>query len=83
MAIKRNIVEEKVEPVVVEEKPKTTTYVVNALLNFRAKPDGEILSTLKKGTEIEVETNGKLGKWAKTTVDGQTGYVMTQFISIK
>ncbi|MBO4703977.1 MAG: SH3 domain-containing protein [Bacilli bacterium] len=82
MAIKRNIVEEKVvEPVVVEEKPKTTTYVVNALLNFRAKPDGEILSTLKKGTEIEVE--GKPGKWARATVDGQTGYVMTQFISVK
>ena len=81
MAIKRNIVEGKVEPVVVEEKPKTTTYVVNALLNFRAKPDGEILSTLKKGTEIDVE--GKPGKWARTTIDGQTGYVMTQFISVK
>ena len=80
MAIKRNLAEKNIEEVIVA-KPKTITYIVNDLLNFRAKPEGKVLNTLAKGTEIEVESinNG----WAKTTVNGQLGYVMEQFISIK
>lgn len=98
MAIKRKLEETKTEEPVVEKKteepvvekkakepvvkkPKNIIYTVNTLLNFRTKPNDKVLFTLTKGTEIEVESvdNG----WAKAKVNGQTGYVMEKFISIK
>lgn len=55
--------------------------VVTKRLNFREKPslEAEILAILEKGTRVEYSKT-KDKNWYKITIDGNTGYAMSEFI---
>lgn len=54
---------------------------VKALLNLRKEPslEGEILTTMPKGTVIEYSAS-KNKEWVKVTYKDFTGYAMVKFI---
>lgn len=65
-----------------EEKPVIKSFgVVTKRLNFREKPslEAEVLAILEKGTRVEYSKT-KDKNWYKLTIDGTTGYAMSEFI---
>lgn len=59
----------------------TTCYVNTNTrgLNLRAEPNGTILGSYPRGTAVTV--TGTSGTWSKVTVNGQTGYMSSQWLS--
>ena len=59
----------------------TQTGTVNAsLLNLRSSPDGDVLTQLERGTQVEVL--GTNGDWLNVNAAGQTGFVKASFIKL-
>lgn len=51
-------------------------------LNFREKPDGKVLATLKKGTKLEVKRlRSSDGKWINVIYNGTDGWVVSEYLS--
>jgi len=48
-------------------------------LNLRNAPNGDILGSYPRGTTVTVHSTE--GGWSKVTVDGQTGYMSSQWLS--
>ncbi|MGN0996561.1 MAG: SH3 domain-containing protein [Candidatus Ventricola sp.] len=48
-------------------------------LNLRAEPNGTILGSYPRGTQVTVLSTE--GGWSKVKVDGQTGYMASQWLS--
>lgn len=49
-------------------------------VRMRQKPDGKVLANIPFGTEVEVLDNQ--GEWMKISFDGQTGWMMSEFLSL-
>lgn len=50
-------------------------------LNFREKPDGKILTTLKKGTKLEVKrVQSSDAKWINVVYNGTDGWVVSEYL---
>ena len=58
---------------------KYTSEKVN--LRKSASSDGEIIKTISKNTKVTV--NGTEGDWSKVTVNGETGYISSKYLSDK
>ena len=55
----------------------------NSNLNVRATPNGEIIASLSKGSEIQViDYNTETG-WSKVLIDGKEAYVFSRYIKLK
>ena len=48
-------------------------------LNLRATPNGDILGSYPRGTQVKVLSTD--GAWSKVSVDGRTGYMSSQWLS--
>ena len=48
-------------------------------LNLRTEPNGTILGSYPRGTAVTVLAND--GAWSKVSVDGKTGYMLSQWLS--
>ena len=48
-------------------------------LNLRSEPNGTILGSYPRGTKVTVLSTS--GSWSKVSVNGQTGYMLTQWLS--
>ena len=80
--LKEEIPEEKEEDVVKEEKKATSitgTVIGGASLNVRNKPNGDVINSIKEGTNITIvdESNPE---WFK--IESPEGYVMKKFVRI-
>lgn len=55
-----------------------------ANLQFRVSPDStsESLNLIPSGTQLIIEERTAAGDWVKTSFEGQTGWVASQFLSI-
>ena len=49
-------------------------------LNLRATPNGDILGSYPRGTKVTVLSSD--GEWSKVSVDGKTGYMQTQWLTV-
>lgn len=49
-------------------------------LNLRATPNGDILGSYPRGTQVTVLSTD--GAWSKVSVDGKTGYMMAQYLKV-
>lgn len=49
-------------------------------VRMRQKPDGKVLANIPFGTEVEVLDNQ--GEWMKISFDGQTGWMMSEYLSL-
>lgn len=52
-------------------------------LNFRDKPDGKILATLKKGTKLEIKGLSGIAKdkkWVNVVYNGINGWVVSEYL---
>ena len=72
---KEDVKEEKVE----EKKPSsfTGTVIGGASLNVRNKPNGEVVSSVKEGTQIVIVDDSN-PDWYK--IESPEGYVMKKFV---
>ena len=64
-----------------EGKTNATRYVATNTrgLNLRATPNGDILGSYPRGTQVTVLSTD--GAWSKVSVDGKTGYMSSQWLS--
>ena len=49
-------------------------------LNLRATPNGDVMGSYPRGTKVTVLSYD--GEWSKVSVDGKTGYMQTQWLSV-
>lgn len=56
---------------------KAGTYVTQEVMNFRTAPGEGIITTVPKGTTIQV--TAVEGVWGKTVYNGQTGWISLQY----
>ena len=49
-------------------------------LNRRATPNGDVMGSYPRGTKVTVLSSD--GEWSKVSVDGKTGYMQTQWLSV-
>ncbi|WP_141995237.1 SH3 domain-containing protein, partial [Bacillus sp. B4EP4a] len=59
----------------------TVTYTATANLNVRTGPStaNKIIATVKQGTKLTV-TGKDANGWLKVSLNGQTGYVSSQYV---
>lgn len=83
-------VDEVVEPVVKEKKPRVKKPREGVVTNcnkliVRKKPDRNsgILSVINEGTTVSINTNGGTNDFYKVTVNGVTGFCMKDYIKTK
>ncbi len=64
-----------------EGETNATRYVATNTrgLNLRATPNGDILGSYPRGTQVTVLSTD--GAWSKVSVDGKTGYMSSQWLS--
>lgn len=59
----------------------STGVVTASKLNLRKSPNGEIITELPKGTEVEILSDQ--GQWLEVSAAGQTGYVSAAYVSLQ
>ena len=64
-----------------EGETNVTAYVKTNTrgLNLRKIPNGDIITSFPRGTKVTILASD--GAWSKVSVDGQTGYMLTQWLS--
>ncbi len=50
-------------------------------LNLRTSPNGDIITSYPRGTKVTILATD--GAWSKVSVDGKTGYMLSQWLSSK
>lgn len=50
-------------------------------LNLRKSPNGDVITSFPRGTKVTILATD--GAWSKVSVDNQTGYMLTQWLSAK
>lgn len=70
-------------PQALGEEITYTGVVTGGSLHLRQEPSasGKVITTYKAGTEVEILEND--GTWCKVKKGGRTGYMMTQYLTIK
>ena len=65
-----------------EGETNATRYVATNTrgLNLRATPNGDILGSYPRGTQVTVLSTD--GAWSKVSVDGKTGYMMARYLKV-
>lgn len=54
----------------------------NGILNLRKTPDGEVLTTLKKGADLKVFGIDSSNEWLYVSIEGFEGYVHSDYVII-
>ena len=64
-----------------EGETNVTAYVKTNTrgLNLRKSPNGEIITSFPRGTKVTILATD--GAWSKVSVDGQSGYMLSQWLS--
>lgn len=66
-----------------EDAAIATAYVATNSrgLNLRSKPNGDILGSYPRGTKVTILATD--GSWSKVSVNNQTGYMLSQWLSAR
>jgi len=61
---------------------KAVVNINNGSLNLRSEPNGEIIGSIDKNSELKILENNSNSNWVKVEIDGKEGFVYKEYLKI-